>query len=104
MYDNVKKKRLPPGAVDPLKEGGKGAEELVQAIAADKGAEGLQQWMDKQGLGTTVMSAADASKKREEAKVAALSTRPTLAHRPPSLSCARTVSHRRRPPRPRAPR
>uniref|UniRef100_A0A7S2H443 Sulfatase-modifying factor enzyme-like domain-containing protein n=1 Tax=Haptolina brevifila TaxID=156173 RepID=A0A7S2H443_9EUKA len=67
-YDNVKKKRLPPGAGDPLKDGGKGAEELVQAIAAEKGAAGLQEWMDKQGLGTTVMTAADAQKKREEAK------------------------------------
>lgn len=68
-YDNVKKKRLPPGAADPLKDGGKGAEELVQAIAAEKGAEGLQEWMDKHGLGSTVMTAADAMKKREEAKV-----------------------------------
>jgi hypothetical protein len=42
VYDNVKKKRLPPGAGDPLKDGGKGVEELVQAIAAEKGAEGLQ--------------------------------------------------------------
>lgn len=70
MYDNVKKKRLPPGAVDPIKEGGKGAEELVQAIAAEKGAEGLQEWMDKHGLGTSVMTAAEAMKKREENKVA----------------------------------
>jgi hypothetical protein len=45
VYDNVKKKRLPPGAGDPLKDGGKGVEELVQAIAAEKGAEGLQVWM-----------------------------------------------------------
>jgi len=70
VYDNVKKKRLPPGAVDPLKEGGKGAEELVQAIAAEKGADGLQDWMDKHGLGTSVMTAADAMKKREEGKAA----------------------------------
>jgi formylglycine-generating enzyme required for sulfatase activity len=69
-YDNVKKKRLPPGAADPLKEGGKAAEELVQAIAAEKGADGLQQWMDKHGLGTDVMTAADAMKKRERAKEA----------------------------------
>eukprot|EP00322_Chrysochromulina_rotalis_P023416 CAMPEP_0115844518 /NCGR_PEP_ID=MMETSP0287-20121206/8870_1 /TAXON_ID=412157 /ORGANISM="Chrysochromulina rotalis, Strain UIO044" /LENGTH=357 /DNA_ID=CAMNT_0003298247 /DNA_START=27 /DNA_END=1100 /DNA_ORIENTATION=- len=68
QYDNVKKKRLPPGAADPLKDGGKSAEELVQAIAAEKGAEGLQSWMDKQGLGTTVMTAADAQRKREVAK------------------------------------
>jgi len=68
QYDNVKKKRLPPGAGDPLKDGGKAAEELVQAIAAEKGAEGLQEWMDKQGLGTSVMTAADAQKKREAAK------------------------------------
>lgn len=67
VYDNVKKKRLPPGAADPLKDGGKGAEELVQAIAAEKGAAGLQDWMDKHGLGSTVMSAADASKSREAA-------------------------------------
>lgn len=66
VYDNVKKKRLPPGAVDPLKEGGKGAEEFVQAIAAEKGADGLQEWMDRQGLGTTVMSAADAMTAQEE--------------------------------------
>ena len=69
VYDNVKKKRLPPGAADPLKDGGKSAEELVQAIAAEKGAEGLQEWMDKHGLGTDVMTAADAMKKREKAKV-----------------------------------
>ena len=69
-YENVKKKRLPPGAADPIKEGGKGAEELVQAIAAEKGAEGLQQWMDKHGLGTDVMTAKDAMEKREKAKVA----------------------------------
>lgn len=67
-YDNIKKKRLPPGAADPLKDGGKSAEELVQAIAAEKGAEGLQQWMDQHGLGTDVMTAADAMKKREKAK------------------------------------
>ena len=67
-YDNVKRKRLPPGAADPIKEGGKGAEELVQAIAAEEGAEGLQKWMDKHGLGTDVMTAADAMKKREKAK------------------------------------
>ena len=70
VYDNVKKKRLPPGAADPLKDGGKGAEELVQAIAAESGAEGLQDWMDKHGLGTSVMTAADAMKKREAAKEA----------------------------------
>ena len=69
-YENVKKKRLPPGAADPIKEGGKGAEELVQAIAAEQGAEGLQQWMDKHGLGTDVMTAKDAMEKREKAKVA----------------------------------
>ena len=65
VYENVKKKRLPPGAVDPLKEGGKSAEELVQAIAANKGAEGLQEWMDRHGLGSTVMQASDAMKKQE---------------------------------------
>lgn len=69
-YDNVKKKRLPPGAADPLKEGGKSAEELVQAIAAEKGAEGVQEWMDKHGLGTSVMTAAEAMKQREKAKAA----------------------------------
>ncbi len=66
-YDNVKRKRLPPGAVDPLKEGGKGAEELVQAIAAEEGAEGLQRWMDKHGLGADAMTATDAMRKREAA-------------------------------------
>ena len=65
MYANVKKKRLPPGAADPLKDGGAKAEELVQTIAAEKGAAGLQQWFDKHGLGTEVMSAADAMKKQE---------------------------------------
>ena len=70
VYDNVKKKRLPPGAADPLKDGGKSAQELVQAIAADKGAEGLQEWMDKQGLGTSVMTAAEADKKHKAAKEA----------------------------------
>ena len=69
-YDNVKKKRLPPGAADPLKEGGKGAEELVQAIAAEKGEQGLQEWMDKAGLGTDVMTAAQAMEKREKAQKA----------------------------------
>ena len=49
QYENVKKRRLPPGAGDPLKDGGKAAEELVQAIASEKGANGLQDWMDKQG-------------------------------------------------------
>lgn len=67
-YNNVKKKRLPPGAGDPMKDGGKGAEELVQAIAAEKGAAGLQEWMDRQGLGTTVMTAAEASQQRERAR------------------------------------
>ena len=67
-YDNVKKKRLPPGAVDPIKEGGKGAEELVQAIAAERGEAGLQEWMDKHGLGANVMTAANAMKEREKAK------------------------------------
>ena len=70
VYDNVKKKRLPPGAGDPLKDGGKSAEELVQAIAAEKGEAGLQEWMDKHGLGANVMTAANAQKQREEAKVA----------------------------------
>ena len=37
-----------------------------QAIAAEKGAEGLQEWMDRQGMGTDVMTAADAMKKREK--------------------------------------
>mmetsp|Transcript_57480 Transcript_57480/g.153043 ORF Transcript_57480/g.153043 Transcript_57480/m.153043 type:complete len:99 (+) Transcript_57480:1-297(+) len=60
--------RPPPGVGDPLKDGGKSAEELVQAIAAEKGAEGLQEWMDRQGMGTDVMTAADAMKKREKAK------------------------------------
>jgi len=68
QYDNKKKKRLPPGAGDPLKDGGKSAEELVQAIAAEEGAEGLQRWMDKHGLGTDVMTAADAQKKRARDK------------------------------------
>jgi len=67
-YDQHKKKRPPPGVGDPLKDGGKSAEELVQAIAAEKGAEGLQEWMDRQGMGTDVMTAADAMKKREKAK------------------------------------
>jgi formylglycine-generating enzyme required for sulfatase activity len=68
VYDNVKKKRLPPGAADPIKEGGKGAEELVQAIAAEKGEAGLQEWMDKHGLGANVMTASEAMKQREKAK------------------------------------
>ena len=67
VYDNVKRKRLPPGAADPLKDGGKGAEELVQAIAAEEGADGLQEWMDRHGLGTSVMTASAAMEKREEA-------------------------------------
>ena len=53
-YDNVKKKRPPPGVGDPIKDGGKGAEEMVQAIAAEQGAEGLQKWMDKFGMGGEV--------------------------------------------------
>ena len=53
QYDNVKKKR-PPGVGDPIKDGGKGAEEMVQAIAAEQGAEGLQKWMDKFGMGGEV--------------------------------------------------
>mmetsp|Transcript_53759 Transcript_53759/g.120596 ORF Transcript_53759/g.120596 Transcript_53759/m.120596 type:complete len:396 (-) Transcript_53759:105-1292(-) len=68
VYDQHKKKRPPPGVGDPLKDGGKSAEQLVQAIAAEKGAEGLQEWMDRQGMGTDVMTAADAMKKREKAK------------------------------------
>ena len=68
IYDQHKKKRPPPGVGDPLKDGGKAAEELVQAIAAEKGAAGLQDWMDRQGMGTDVMMAGDAMKKREKAK------------------------------------
>ena len=49
-----KKKRPPPGVGDPIKDGGKGAEEMVQAIAAEQGAEGLQKWMDKFGMGGEV--------------------------------------------------
>ena len=40
----------------------------VQAIAAERGAEGLQEWMDRQGMGTEVMMAGDAQKKTEERK------------------------------------
>lgn len=32
VYDQRKKKRPPPGVGDPLKDGGKAAEQLVQAI------------------------------------------------------------------------
>ena len=42
----------------------------MQAIAAEKGAEGVQEWMDKHGLGTSVMTAAEAMKQREKAKAA----------------------------------
>jgi len=66
-YDQTKKKRPPPGMGDPIKDGGKQAEEMVQAIAAEKGVEGLQKWMDQQGMGTTVATAADAMKQREAA-------------------------------------
>jgi len=66
VYDQSKKKRPPPGVGDPLKDGGKQAEELVQAIAAEHGVEGLQKWMDKQGMGTSVMTAAEASRQREK--------------------------------------
>jgi len=69
-YDQRKKKRPPPGVGDPLKEGGQAAEQLVQAIAAEKGAEGLQEWMDRHGMGTDVMTAAEAMAKREQAKEA----------------------------------
>jgi len=65
VYDQSKKKRPPPGVGDPIKDGGKQAEEMVQAIAAEHGVEGLQKWMDKQGMGTDVMTAADAMRKRE---------------------------------------
>ena len=57
-YDNVKKKRPPPGVGDPIKDGGKGAEEM-QAIAAEQGAEGLQKWMDKFGMGGEVRRCAN---------------------------------------------
>jgi len=39
---------------------------MVQAIAAEKGAAGLQQWMDKMGMGTDVMTAAEAQNKQEQ--------------------------------------
>ena len=61
-YDNVKKKRPPPGVGDPIKDGGKGAEEMVQAIAAEQGAEGLQKWMDKFGMGGEVRRTARAAR------------------------------------------
>uniref|UniRef100_A0A7S3WB98 Sulfatase-modifying factor enzyme-like domain-containing protein n=1 Tax=Emiliania huxleyi TaxID=2903 RepID=A0A7S3WB98_EMIHU len=68
QYSQVKKKRPPPGVGDPLKDGGKAAQELVQAIAAKEGAEGLQKYMDRMGMGADVMMAGDAQKKTEERK------------------------------------
>ena len=44
--------------------------ERMRAMLKKRGAEGLQQWMDKHGLGTDVMTAKDAMEKREKAKVA----------------------------------
>ena len=49
---------------------GKRAEEFVQNLAAEKGVEGLQKWMDQQGLGASVMTAGEAMKKREAAAAA----------------------------------
>lgn len=67
-YDQSKRKRPPPGVGDPLKAMGEGAaQELMQNLAAEKGAEGLQQWMDKQGMGANVMTAAKAQETREKA-------------------------------------
>ena len=67
-YDQSKRKRPPPGVGDPLKAMGEGAaQELMQNLAAEKGAEGLQAWMDKQGMGANVMTAAKAQETREEA-------------------------------------
>lgn len=70
VYDQAKKKRPPPGMGDPLKDGGKQAEQLVQAIAAEGGEEGLQKFMDTHGMGTTVMSAKAALEQRERLKEA----------------------------------
>jgi|TARA_B110001469_G_scaffold59475_1_gene57084 hypothetical protein len=39
----------------------------MQNLAAEKGAEGLQAWMDKQGMGASVMTAAKAQESREKA-------------------------------------
>jgi len=67
-YDQSKRKRPPPGVGDPLKSMGEGAaQELMQNLAAEKGAEGLQAWMDKQGMGASVMTAAKAQESREKA-------------------------------------
>lgn len=67
-YDQSKRKRPPPGVGDPLKAMGEEAgQELIQNLAAEKGAEGLQAWMDKQGMGASVMTAAKAQESREEA-------------------------------------
>ena len=49
---------------------GKRAEEFVQNLAAENGVEGLQKWMDQQGLGASVMTAGEAMKKREAAAAA----------------------------------
>ena len=38
----------------------------MQNLAAEKGAEGLQAWMDKQGMGASVMTAAKAQESREK--------------------------------------
>lgn len=43
------------------------AQELMQNLAAEKGEQGLQEWMDKQGMGASVMTAAKAQESREKA-------------------------------------
>lgn len=65
-YSQAKRKRPPPGVGDPLRDGGEAAQRMVQELAAEHGADGLQKWMDQMGMGVDVMTAADAQAKQGE--------------------------------------
>jgi hypothetical protein len=39
---------------------------MVQELAAERGAEGVQKWMDQMGMGVDVMSAGEAQIKQDE--------------------------------------
>lgn len=65
-YSQAKRKRPPPGVGDPLKDGGEAAQRMVQELAAERGAEGVQKWMDQMGMGVDVMSAGEAQIKQDE--------------------------------------